>query len=164
MWENRPRNVLKHWRRWAPVCSSRDLTLLTLPLTVGIEMTLRESLNRDAGTLPCVHRSEKNTSGQGCFPRDKFVQHCNWQYLYLITASVSWRCKTAFPLPSDSQMSGLSAALFRLSRGAAVSNKLVLQGALCMNTPGSYPENTLRENSRDTLDDSLSTSEPPNWM
>lgn len=61
-------------------------------------------------------------------------------------------------------MSGSSAALFQLPDGAAANNKPVLPDALCINTPGSYPGNTLQENSRDTLDDLLSASEPPNWM
>lgn len=61
-------------------------------------------------------------------------------------------------------MSGSSAALFQLPDGAIVNNKPVLPDVLCINTPGNYPENTLQENSRDALDGSLSTSEPPNWM
>lgn len=36
--------------------------------------------------------------------------------------------------------------------------------ALCINTAGSSPENTLQENSRNSPDDSLNASEPPNWM
>lgn len=63
------------------LCSLRVFSLPRLPFAARIEVVIK-SLEYGCYSYPCVYRSEKNTSGQGGFPRDVLAQLsercCSW--------------------------------------------------------------------------------------